>query len=100
MSNEQQSNTIQQLTEAFKLLEQQNLPPLMIEIDLMDAWIVMSVLQLALRHPHLNESPSVHVAKGLAVGIQGMFAQLNPFLGTVAEQGWHPEFDQSDDIND
>lgn len=56
-------------------------------------WVIMSMLQLALRHPG-NIGPSSKIARGIVDRIQRLFAALDPELGRLAERGNHAVFDQ------
>ncbi len=68
------------------------LPPVLIELSAVNAWQLMSQLQLALRHP-LNKGPAAKFSLNLAKQLQGQLA-ITETLKEVAEMGWHPEFDE------
>lgn len=65
----------------------------MVQITLtkFQAWVLMSQLQLALRHPE-NVGLTSEIAKTLALRLQTATATTEA-LYTVAECGWNPEFD-------
>lgn len=67
------------------------LPPLQITITAVEAFIIMSQLQLASRHP-ANTGPSANIAHRFARTLQQAVC-LTPNLQAVAEAGWNPAFD-------
>lgn len=73
-----------------------DLPEMKLVLTPVEAWIVMSNLQLACRHPG-NLGPSRHLAEAVARRIQDFYGQRDPELGRLAEQGWHECFDVSSD---
>lgn len=56
-----------------------------------DAWILLSQLQLALRHPQ-NTGPSAEAARQIARRLQSIVAPHGA-LAAVAERGWNPDYD-------
>jgi len=56
-----------------------------------DAWILLSQLQLALRHPK-NTGPSSEAAKQIARRLQSIVAPHGA-LAAVAERGWDASYD-------
>lgn len=60
--------------------------PVVIELTPAEAWIVLSQLQLALRHPQ-NTGPSAKIAREIAQRIQAVVARES-VLAAVAEAGW------------
>lgn len=61
-------------------------PDLHLVISPVDAWILLSQLQLALRHPE-NQGPSAEIARKIARFLQESM-QLTGTLAEVAELGW------------
>ncbi len=58
-----------------------------------EAWMLLSVLQLALRHPGLQDSSAVHTfARTLAQNIEARLCQT-PAMKEVARRGWHTAYD-------
>lgn len=71
---------------------QQDKQPLRLEMSKFDAWILMSTLQLACRHPQFN-GPTRKIAEEIARQIQGAVADSDS-LKMLAEMGWHQQFDE------
>lgn len=69
----------------------ENEEPITLVMSQPAAWMLMSALQLALRHPHFPAKirPTVEVQ---ARWLQGQCA-TTPALADVAEKGWDAEFD-------
>jgi hypothetical protein len=62
--------------------------PVMLEMDKVTAWCLLSNLQLALRHPG-NKGPSSQIARNVAMNIQAAICpEPESALARVAEQGW------------
>jgi ribulose 1,5-bisphosphate carboxylase large subunit-like protein len=67
-----------------------------IGIKVRDAWMVVSAIQLASRHPEVKGEQKawmIHVAHQF----QAAVTQLYPQVGQIMEMGWHPEFDVEQD---
>jgi hypothetical protein len=79
-------------TADFKALERDQ-QPVMLELTKVQAWILASELQLALRHPG-NTGPSALIAREIAKRIHGELA-TTPTLRSVAAKGWDPQFDEA-----
>ena len=62
-----------------------------IKLTKFQAWVVMSQLQLALRHPE-NVGLTSEIAKSFALMLQTATATTEA-LYEVAERGWNPEYD-------
>jgi len=56
-----------------------------------DAWVLLSQLQLALRHPQ-NTGPVSQMARQFARRLQSIVASHGA-LAIVAERGWNPDYD-------
>lgn len=58
-----------------------------------EAFMLMSVLQLALRHPRIGERGGVGAfAKDLALNIESRLCK-SPAMAELARRGWNPEYD-------
>lgn len=62
-----------------------------VEFTLLELWVILANLQLALRHS-LNIGSSSHIAFEVAKKIQEIVS-ITPALKNVAERGWNPEED-------
>jgi hypothetical protein len=60
--------------------------PVLIELQPIEAWVLLGQLQLALRHPE-NTGPSAKITRVLARHIQARVAGSG-VLAAVAEAGW------------
>ena len=65
--------------------------PVEIEFSALELWIILSQMQLAIRHPDNNGSGR-DIAVKIAKRIQGKIAS-NGALGEVAKRGWDPNYD-------
>lgn len=68
--------------------------PIALEIPPIEAFFILSLLQLALRHPHMDQA-SAPASAGLALGqaLQEYLARLSPTIGKAAAAGWDPQHD-------
>jgi hypothetical protein len=82
----------QEFIAEFRQLE--TLPPIVLELTAVEAWILLSQIQLACRHPE-NTGPSRKMVEGLARRIQDVLAQT-PALYAIAQRGWDPDYDISE----
>lgn len=64
-----------------------------LELEASDAVYLISVIQLASRHPTGRLSPTVQRVLTLARGLQDALAEQSPDVGRILEQGWHEVFD-------
>lgn len=64
---------------------------LLVRLPFLDAWTVLMLLQLALRHPGLDAA-IVERGEKAARKLQGLLS-VTPALAGVAQSGWDPEFD-------
>ncbi len=62
-----------------------------LQLTVLEAWVMLSQLQLALRHPK-NTGGSSAIAHKIADRLQKMVAS-DGALAEVAELGWRPEHD-------
>jgi len=76
---------------AFDKLE--SLPNVTLTFSAVQLFILMSQLQLALRHPG-NVGHSAIIAKDMAKLFQSIIAKDGD-LATIAEMGWHSGYDSS-----
>ena len=56
-----------------------------------DAWLILSFLQLALRHPTVRQFPTVARVEEIAHRIQELVAPAGSALDEVAQRGWLSE---------
>ncbi len=77
----------------FTLL--QSRPAIQLTLKPVEAWALMSELQLALRHP-LNKGGTAKIAMKIAQSLQEQLS-ITETLRKVAEMGWHAEFDRIGD---
>jgi hypothetical protein len=66
-------------------------PEVTVKLSALEAWILMSQIQLALRHPE-NKGEPAKIVETIARTIQKEF-DVDPVLTELAEQGWHAEYD-------
>lgn len=68
--------------------------PLRFDVDLFDLFRVIGSLQLAWRHPGLDQEQRDAIER-FARQLQGAFdASEAPALAETLEQGWHREYDR------
>lgn len=84
------TNEERDFREAVELIGQ--IPPVHLEIAGIEAWVILSQMQLALRHPG-NIGPASKAAYQLARTLQSLIAPQGTALGRLAERGWHEVFD-------
>lgn len=66
--------------------------PLVIEMDIRDAWMLLSGLQLLVRHPAVSQHTKdiwAHTARQ----IQEAIVTLHPEAQPLIEMGWNSDFD-------
>jgi hypothetical protein len=56
------------------------------------AFVLLSQLQLALRHPE-NNGASAEIARDIAQRLSDRLSAIDPAIAALIAQGWHPEFD-------
>lgn len=61
-------------------------------IGIVEAFILLSQLQLSLRHP-MNIGRSAEIAKHIAHSLTELILSCEPQLAGVIEMGWNPDFD-------
>jgi hypothetical protein len=67
-------------------------PPIAVQLTPVQAWAIMSTIQLACRHPDYS-GPTRRIAEEFARALQQVIA-TSPTLKDVAKKGWHAEFDE------
>lgn len=72
-------------------------PPFDIQMNAVDAYCLVSLLQLALRHPdtHTECAALAVIGDAVARAIQGGLSQLSPAVAESLDLGWTPAFDYS-----
>lgn len=65
--------------------------PVVLEMRKLEAWMLFSEIQLALRHPK-NTGPSRDYVVKIAKEIERQIA-VTPALKEVAAKGWDPQYD-------
>ncbi len=68
------------------------MPPMSLALTGFEAFMLISHLQLALRHPG-NKGPCAEMATQLVRTLQHLLSEHDPCIGVVIEASWHPEFD-------
>ena len=68
-----------------------NRRPIVLRLTALQAWALLSQLQLALRHP-ANIGPTAETARRIAEGLEAIVATTSA-LQEVARRGWDPAFD-------
>jgi len=58
----------------------------------LDAYALLSAVQLASRHPHAADSPTIKIAVRAARKLQKRIP-MTPAITAVAEKGWDPDED-------
>lgn len=77
---------------AVALPVMQDMTPINVEIRIVDAWTLVSALQLATRHPDLDLYMREAIERG-GRQFQDAIADRHPDAGPVLEMGWHTAFD-------
>lgn len=60
---------------------------LSVELSPMEAWALMTAMQLAMRHPAVLRSPTMQEARTAARRLQELVA-MTPALRAIANMGW------------
>ena len=66
-------------------------PVLELKLNRLDAWMLLTGIQLALRHPR-NTGPTSVVLRSIAERLIGLVA-TTPVLRQMAELGFNPDYD-------
>jgi hypothetical protein len=67
--------------------------PLAVQINIKEAWLLISALQLAIRHPGLSPVMK-QTLKKIARDFQQPITQRHPETARLFEMGWHPAYDR------
>lgn len=67
--------------------------PLNLTITISNAWILVSALQLATRHPVMGQPLRQHL-EHIARQLQAAIVERHPEAEALLEMGWQPEHDQ------
>ncbi len=67
--------------------------PLTIHITIMQAWILISAVQLTCRHPNLGQ-PLKDALEHAARQFQAAITEVHPEAAELLEKGWHAEYDR------
>ena len=65
--------------------------PVVLELDLLQAWVLFSQLQVALRHPK-NVGEARRIAHAIASELEKKLP-MGPAMAEVAKRGWDPQYD-------
>lgn len=66
--------------------------PIALTITIRDAWMLISGIQLATRHPELG--PTKQILIEIARQFQGVIIQAHPESEELLEAGWNQDFDE------
>lgn len=91
MNNIQERQLYEQFEGEFRVLCEDK-QPVILELTKLQAWSLLSQLQLALRHPE-NKGPTSDIAREIAGAIQEKIA-TSPALAEVARRGWDKRYDE------
>ena len=66
--------------------------PLPVEINIKEAWFLVSALQLATRHPAMESRQKRHITE-IGRQFQNAIVAAHPEAQELLEAGWHSQFD-------
>lgn len=66
--------------------------PLQVDIDIMSAWLLISGLQLAVKHPGISVHMKKHLTR-IGRAFQARIVEHHPEAEELLEMGWNSEFD-------
>lgn len=93
----QQQYTAEERERAMRMAAEVNAmrrqPALALTVDIFDLFRVIGSLQLAWRHPSLDDEQRAAIER-FARQLQAAFAADCPETARTLEQGWHREFDR------
>lgn len=69
--------------------------PLQVDIDIMSAWLLVSSLQLAVKHPGLS-NPMKTMLTRIARTFQARIAEHHPEADELLNMGWNEAYDVDD----
>jgi hypothetical protein len=91
--------TYEEFHKEFELMANKNLT-LPLALTWPRAWILFSLLQLALRHP-CNIGPSAEIGRDIAQNLQRLLlCEDVPILKEVARRGWESQYDVIEEIEE
>jgi hypothetical protein len=67
--------------------------PIPIEMGVKEAYALVALLQLALRHPGTVGTPTGRIGHHIARALQGRLGNIDPMISASLEQGWNQELD-------
>jgi len=65
-----------------------------ISIEKINLWVLLSVIQLASRHPHAAKSPAIQSAVVFAREAYAALTANDPDLAMLAAMGWEKTYDE------
>jgi hypothetical protein len=65
---------------------------LQLEINIRGAWLILSALQLATRHPELHE-PLINGLRKIGAGFADAICERHPEAAELIEMSWRSEYD-------
>jgi hypothetical protein len=76
--------------------------PIEVHLTPEHAFILVGLLQLALRHPGLtgpDETAKLgkRIGTNMAKSLQAKLNEIDPAIGLILERGWHPEWDMTEE---
>ena len=92
-AREHESPDALQAAFAVEFLQLDGRPPIMLLITQVEAWALLSQIQLASRHPK-NLGSTREMAEQIARKLQAVVAREGA-LKIVAESGWDPAYDEA-----
>lgn len=84
------NNELQELEQMFR--ELQNHPPVMLQLNAIDAWTFISLIQIALRHPG-SVGETADAVKEAMLKMQNSML-LTERMKEYLNRGWEPEYDR------
>jgi len=66
--------------------------PLTVSLSIMEAWVLVSNLQLAHRHPGTSDAMKEYV-QTIAKRFEAAIVEIHPEAEPLIEMGWNPQFD-------
>jgi len=87
-----EKTVVEHLDHQLALHQIEALPNVKIEVGPIDALCLLSVIQLALRHPR-NDGPASKVAREFARRLQD-YLSVGDEIRELCEKGWDPKWDE------
>lgn len=73
-----------------KVISDKTLLP--VTIDIAQAWLMVSTLQMATRHPEISPQTKAQI-ESIARQFQAAIVELHPYVNELIEMGWDVQFD-------